>query len=226
VYSGIVSPPAVTGAHWQAVTQNNMATDSGASLLGDNGHSTSTLYAASELSKSVRNALNFSSNVRVPFVYAHSRAAFSRVNFHLSSRIAVTAMTGAAIAIKDASAADSILSVKERVFAVNSQLPVHRQRLVYRPGPRGMEPLADDETLGGAGVAQDGSAELDLLLAEMTAAEVKELGQKVCRCGAPRVISCEDDSFASVWSSFVIYQHCFQFLTLCCLSFAFAKSRI
>ncbi len=80
-------------------------------------------------------------------------------------------MTGAAIAIEDAAAADTILSVKERVFAANRQLPVRRQRLVYRPGPHGMEALADDETLGGAGVAQDGTAELDVLLAELTAAE-------------------------------------------------------
>jgi hypothetical protein len=88
-------------------------------------------------------------------------------------------MTGAVIAIEDASASDSILSVKGRVFFLNRQLPVRRQRLMYRPGPRGMEPLADDETLGGAGVARDGSAELDVLLADLTAAEVADLGAKV-----------------------------------------------
>ncbi len=82
----------------------------------------------------------------------------------MPSCISVVAMTGAAILIDDASAADTILSVKERVFAANRELPVRRQRLVYRPGPRGMEALADDETLGGAGVAQDGSAELDVLM--------------------------------------------------------------
>ncbi len=90
-------------------------------------------------------------------------------------------MTGAAIVIDDASAADTIVSVKERVFAVNRKLPVCRQRLVYRPGPRGMEALADDETLGGAGVAQDGSAELDVLLAELTAVQAMTLGHKVWR---------------------------------------------
>ncbi len=88
-------------------------------------------------------------------------------------------MTGAAIAIDDASATDTVLSVKERVFAANRQLPVRRQRLVYRPGPHGIEPLLDDETLGGAGVARDGTAELDVLLAELTAAEAKELGDMV-----------------------------------------------
>ena len=88
-------------------------------------------------------------------------------------------MAGAAITIDDVSAADTIRSIKERVLAANRELPVRRQRLVYRPGPRGMEPLADDETLGGAGVAQDGSAELDVLLAELTVAEVAELGCKV-----------------------------------------------
>jgi hypothetical protein len=88
-------------------------------------------------------------------------------------------MTGAAIAIDDASAADTILSVKERVFAANHELPVPRQRLVYRPGPRGMEALADDETLGGAGVARDGSAELDVLVAPLTYYEVETLSKQV-----------------------------------------------
>ena len=98
------------------------------------------------------------------------------------SRIYVIPMTGAAIAIDDASPADTVLSVKERVFAANRKLPVRRQRLVYRPGPRGMEPLADDETLGGAGVAQNGSAELDVLLADLTTEEVEELGPQVWLC--------------------------------------------
>jgi hypothetical protein len=88
-------------------------------------------------------------------------------------------MTGAAITIDDASASDTILSVKRRVFAVDRKLPVHRQRLVYRPGPRGMEALANDDTLGGAGVAQDGSAELDVLLVALTEAEEAEFGPGV-----------------------------------------------
>jgi hypothetical protein len=89
-------------------------------------------------------------------------------------------MAGAAIAIDDASATDTVLSVKERVFAVNDKMPVHRQRLVYQPGPYGMEALADDETLGGAGVAPDGTAILDVLLDEPTAEEVEALGKEVC----------------------------------------------
>ena len=96
-----------------------------------------------------------------------------------TSRIFVVTMTGTAIAIDDASATDDILSVKHRVYAANRELPVHRQQLVYRPGPRGMEPLANDETLGGAGVAQDGTAELDVVLAELTAKEVAVLGWEV-----------------------------------------------
>jgi hypothetical protein len=56
-------------------------------------------------------------------------------------------MSGAAIAIEDAAAADTIRRVKERMFALNEHLPVLRQRLVYRPGPRGIKPLADNETL-------------------------------------------------------------------------------
>ena len=89
------------------------------------------------------------------------------------SRISVVTMAGAAIAIDDASATDTVLNVKQRVFAANRTLYVRRQRLVYQPGPYGMDPLADGETLGGAGVARDGSAKLDVLLADLTAAEVE-----------------------------------------------------
>ncbi len=96
------------------------------------------------------------------------------------SRIHVAAMTGAVIAIDDASATDTILSVKERVFAANPKLPMCRQRLMYRPGPHGINPLADDETLGGAGVARDGTAELDVLLGELTEEDLAGLGSKVC----------------------------------------------
>ena len=91
-------------------------------------------------------------------------------------------MAGAAIAIDDAAAADTILSVKQRVFALKPKLFVRRQRLVYSAGPRGMDALADDETLGGAGVARDGTAELDVLVADLTAAEAAELGKKVWLC--------------------------------------------
>ncbi len=94
------------------------------------------------------------------------------------SAISVVAMTGATITIDNASAADTIMSVKERVFAANQELPVRRQRLMYRPGPRGIKPLADNQTLGGAGVAQDGSAELDVLLADLTNEEVAELDKE------------------------------------------------
>jgi ankyrin repeat protein len=102
---------------------------------------------------------------------------------HLSAvfRISVVAMTGASIVIHDASAADTVLSVKERVFASNQQFPVDRQRLMYRPGIHGIAPLADNETLGGAGVAQDGTAELDVLLDEFTVEEVAELGLKLLK---------------------------------------------
>ena len=88
-------------------------------------------------------------------------------------------MAGAAIAIDDASASDTVLSVKERVFAVNRKMSVRRQRLVYSAGPRGIDPLADDETLGGAGVAQDGSAKLDVLLVDLTEAETADLNKQV-----------------------------------------------
>ncbi len=98
------------------------------------------------------------------------------------SRITVVTMAGAAIAIEGVSTADTILSVKQRVFALNPKLFVRRQRLVYSAGPRGMDALADDETLGGAGVARDGTAELDVLVADLTVAEAAELGHLVCPC--------------------------------------------
>ncbi len=89
-------------------------------------------------------------------------------------------MAGGAISIDNVSAADTVLSIKERVFAANRELPVHRQRLVYTAGPRGMDALADDETLSGAGVPPDGTAKLDLLMADLTAEEVAtELAVKV-----------------------------------------------
>ncbi len=88
-------------------------------------------------------------------------------------------MSGAATVIDGASSTDKILSVKRRVFALNPKLPVRRQRLVYSAGPHGMDALADDETLGGAGVAQDGTAVLDVLLADLTAEEAHALGAKV-----------------------------------------------
>jgi hypothetical protein len=95
------------------------------------------------------------------------------------SRISVVSMAGAALAIDDASAAETIRNVKKRVFAANPQMSVRRQRLMYTDGPYGITPLADDETLGGAGVARDGSAKLDVLLVDLTAAEVAALGKKV-----------------------------------------------
>ncbi len=101
------------------------------------------------------------------------------LSIHFDSSISVVAMIGAIIAIDDAAATDTVLSVKERVFAANRALPVRRQRIVYRPGPRGMEALADDEALGGAGVARDGTAELDVLLAELTDEEKISLGKEV-----------------------------------------------
>ncbi len=88
-------------------------------------------------------------------------------------------MAGSAIAVEDMSATTKILTVKKRVFALNKQLFVRRQRLVYSAGPRGMDALADDETLGGAGVARDGTAKLDVLVADLTAADAEALGQKV-----------------------------------------------
>ena len=91
-------------------------------------------------------------------------------------RVSIVSMTGSTIIIDDASATDTISSVKERVFAANRKLPVQRQRLVYRSGPRDIEPLDDDETLDDVGVAQDGSAELDVLLADLTAAEAAAMG--------------------------------------------------
>jgi hypothetical protein len=113
------------------------------------------------------------------FIFAWHPLNLTHVANTSSSRITVITMSGAAITIDDANAGDTILSVKQRVCAANPKLPVRRQRLVYRPGPSGISALANDETLGGADVAQDGSAELDVLLEGLTAAEVEALGPKV-----------------------------------------------
>ncbi len=51
---------------------------------------------------------------------------------------------------------------------------------MYSAGAFGMEPLADEETLVGAGVAQDGSAEFDVVLANVKAKEARKLGRIVC----------------------------------------------
>jgi hypothetical protein len=107
-------------------------------------------------------------------------------------------MTGAAISIDDASAADTIWSVKERVFAANRTFPERRQRLMYRAGPHGINPLANDETLGGAGVARDGTAVIDVLLADLTAAERNTLGLQVWLfLGAPLMTDSPRCSFSS-----------------------------
>ena len=99
----------------------------------------------------------------------------------LCSRISVITMTGASMTINNVSAADTVLTVKERVFALNSKLPVRRQQLVYRPGPHGVKPLADKETLGGAGVPQDGSAHIELLPIKLSKTDAAKLGPKVWR---------------------------------------------
>ncbi len=88
-------------------------------------------------------------------------------------------MNGASIFIQDVSETDTILSLKERVFALNCKMYVRRQRLVYSAGPHGMNALADNETLGGAGVAQDGTAKFDVLLVDLTAVEMAQLDIKV-----------------------------------------------
>jgi hypothetical protein len=116
-------------------------------------------------------------------------------------------MAGAAIAIDNAAKSDTILSVKQRVFAANRTLFVRRQRLVYTAGPRGMDALPNKETLGGAGVAQDGSAKLDALLADLTPEEAGELGRKVWQY-------CWDEFTLVVWySAFIMSFNCGS----CCL---------
>ncbi len=92
----------------------------------------------------------------------------------------MVAADGAVLEIDYASANDTIRSVKQRVCAADPTLPVRRQLLVYSAGPHGMEPLADDETLGSAGVAQDGTAELEVLLRPLTALELVQLVPLVC----------------------------------------------
>jgi hypothetical protein len=115
------------------------------------------------------------------------------------SRISVLAMSGAVITIDDASATDTILSVKERVFASNRRMRVCRQRLMCRSGPHGVNPLADDETLGGAGVARNGTAQLDMLLADLTEDDAVDLGRKVCLCLLLLHASIPSNIFAAIF---------------------------
>ncbi len=96
-----------------------------------------------------------------------------------NSRISVIPISHAVINMDGASATDTVLSIKKRIYAANSKLYVRRQRLVYSAGPHGQDALADYETLGGAGVATDGTAELDVLLVSLTAAEEESLGPEV-----------------------------------------------
>ncbi len=59
---------------------------------------------------------------------------------------------------------DTVRDLKARVFAANANFREDAQRIVYRAGPRGIEPLADEQTLGDACVARNGSAVLDVLI--------------------------------------------------------------
>ncbi len=72
-------------------------------------------------------------------------------------------MSGAAVELCVA-ATDTVRALKARVFAANGNFRVDAQHIVYRAGPRGIAPLDDEQTLGGAGVARDGSAVLDVLI--------------------------------------------------------------
>jgi hypothetical protein len=89
-------------------------------------------------------------------------------------------MQGVRTVLTGVRATDTVLAVKLRLRALNPMLFVRRQRLAYMNGPSGIQPLADDATLGGASVAQDGSVLLDLLLVDETAADTKRLGDEVC----------------------------------------------
>jgi hypothetical protein len=92
------------------------------------------------------------------------------------SRLSVVPVNLVDIVIHDASACDTIWSVKERVFALNRHMYMRRQRLYFCDS---IEPLADEDTLGRVGVAQDGSARLVLLLRDLSALEEAALGEKV-----------------------------------------------
>ena len=86
---------------------------------------------------------------------------------------------GTDVAIANASAKETIASIKRRVLAANPEWPVHRQ-LVTFAGMPDMEPLADDLTLDEAGVAQDGSAVLDVVLEWKPEHKLAEFRKSVC----------------------------------------------
>ncbi len=86
---------------------------------------------------------------------------------------------GATYVIDNVTASDTVLRVKEIVFAANRKMHVRQQQLACRLGPHGLRYLANQETLGDAGMAQDGSAELVMRLEALPTAEAKKIGRKV-----------------------------------------------
>ncbi len=84
------------------------------------------------------------------------------------SRIRIFLESGATILIDDATANDTIWSVKERVFAANPDLFADEQRIVYRPDPHEMGSLHDDHTLDQLCSAHNDSAQFTVSLADLT----------------------------------------------------------
>jgi hypothetical protein len=114
------------------------------------------------------------------FFFMFNRELSNLCSFSSLSTITVIhGNSGTAITIANATANDTIRSIKRRVSAANSKFPISRQLL--HASAHDAEPLADDETLGGAGVAQDGTGVLDLVL-ELQPNYISDTrNRKVCR---------------------------------------------
>jgi hypothetical protein len=101
--------------------------------------------------------------------------------------LATVTMASATIGIDDASNADSIFDVKQRVLNAQPQDVRASAAARVTADPCGMDALAHGKTLGGTGVAQDGSAELNAQVANLTEADAEELCNMVYPLSHARV---------------------------------------
>ena len=88
-------------------------------------------------------------------------------------------MAGETLVLDNVLLDNTVLEIKGRVCQVWRHMREHRQRIMFRAGPHGMTPLADEMTLGDAGVTRDGSAVLDVLVLVPTVEEVIQLSDEV-----------------------------------------------
>jgi hypothetical protein len=113
------------------------------------------------------------------FLECHSIHNLRR--FHPISRISVIPATGPAIVINDVLATDTILSVKQRIFAANRTMHPRRQQLInmYGHGMLSAVWLVDDDTLARSSAREGGSGQLAVALERLSDTEAEALGPQV-----------------------------------------------